>query len=209
MLKNSLYKIGFKEKELVDLMCSIGEIERVKNGTSITQEGKYIKQIHILIEGEIRVWKNSQEGKQILLYYMDTGQICPMSLNAIIKQKTITIESVATEDSLVLSLPIEVLHKWMIYKEWSDFILQAITSSYEEITELYSELAFKKLDQRIECFLNGIAKKQKTKNIEMSHSFIAKEMGTSREVVSRVLKHMELEKKVKLGVKKIELIAPV
>ncbi len=43
----------------------------------------------------------------------------------------------------------------------------------------------------------------------MSHSFIAKEMGTSREVVSRVLKHMELEKKVKLGVKKIELIAPV
>ena len=209
MLKNNLNTIGFKDKELVDLMCSIGEIKKVENGTRITQEGKYVRQIHLLIEGEIRAWKNSPEGKQILLYYLNAGQLCPMSLNAIIKQKTSTIESVATKDSLLLSLPIEVLHKWMVYKEWSAFVLKDLTSSYEEITELYRELAFKKLDQRIECFLNGIAHKQKTKNIELSHSFIAKEMGTSREVISRVLKHLELEKKVKLGIKKIELIAPM
>jgi len=209
MLKNNLNTIGFKEKELVDLIYSIGEIKKVKSGTRITQEGRYVRRIHIIIEGEIRAWKNSQEEKQILLYYLSSGQVCPMSLNAILKQETSTIDSVATQESILLSLPVEVLQKWMIYKEWNIFILKTIISSYEEITELYSELAFKKLDQRIECFLNGVGQKQKTKTIELSHSFIAKEMGTSREVVSRALKQLELENKIKLGIKKIELIESV
>lgn len=206
MLQKYLYNLGFHQKELVELLCAEGEVVVLKKGDNLIEEGKLVRYIPIVLDGEIRVWTNYEDGKQILLYYIMQGQTCALTLKSVLQKKLSIVEANATKDSTLLMLPVNVLQPWMVYKEWNHFILNSILNTMGDVVDLYSDLAFYKLEQRITCFLNGVSNREGVRVINVSHSFIAKEMGTSREVVSKVLKKMELMKKVRLGIGSIELL---
>ena len=205
-VEKKLRKIGIHQKNLIEILLREGQIKILEKQSPIIKEGSYIKHISIVLDGEVRVWKNSEEGKQILLYYVNPVQTCVMSLAATYRDKISIIEARTTQKTTVLSFPSWGLDDWMKFENWRKFVIFSFIHSYDDILRLYSEIAFNKLDERLESFFKSYVERNNNKKIALSHNDIAKEMGTSREVISRVLKNMEQERKLKLGQKNIELL---
>ncbi len=205
-IRKKLRSVGIHQEDLLTELLSTGELLKLDSKMPIISEGAHIKQISIVLEGEVRVWKNSEEGKQILLYYVAPVQTCVMSLAATYRDKISKIDAQTTQQTIVLSIPVWGLDEWMHFENWRKFVIHSFIYSYDDILNLYSELAFNKLDERLDFFFRDYARRKKTTTVELSHSDLAKEMGTSREVVSRVLKNMEQEQKLKLGLRTIELL---
>ena len=201
-----LKKAGIFQQELIDLLVKEGTIHHLPPQTPIITEGAFIKRISIVLDGEVRVWKNSEDGKQILLYYVQPVETCVMSLAATYRDKISLIDAQTTQETIALSFPTWGLDDWMRFEHWRKFVIFSFIHSYDDILKLYAEIAFNKLDQRIERYFNNYVERHQVPVIPLSHSQLAKEMGTSREVISRVLKNMEQEKKLKLGQKSIELL---
>ncbi len=202
----TLSKIGITEKELVALILEEGEIKTLDKNTPVISEGTFIKEISIVLDGEVRVWKNAEDGKEILLYYVTPVQTCVMSVASSFRDKISTIDAETIRETTVLSFPVWGLDKWMKHEQWRTFIVNTFIHSYDDIIQLYSELAFNKLDVRLIKYFQQYKTKYQTSEIPLSHNDLAKELGTSREVISRILKNMEQEQKIKLGLKKIVLL---
>ena len=194
------------QNELVELILKEGKVITLEKDVEIIREGSHIKSLSIVLDGEVRVWKNSPDGRQVLLYYVSPVQTCVMSLAATFRDKMSIIEARTTQRSSILVLPIWGLEKWMKYDNWRTFVLFSFIESYDDIVQLYSEVVFKKLDRRIISFFKNYTERKQTRFIELSHEQIAREMGTSREVISRILKNLEQDNKLKLGLKNIELL---
>ena len=205
-IQMKLKEIGIHQKDLVEILLQEGQINVLEKESPVIKEGAFIKSVSIVLDGEVRVWKNSEEGKQILLYYVNPVQTCVMSLASTYRDKISVIEARTTQRTTVLSLPAWGLDGWMKFENWRKFVIFSFIHSYDDILRLYSEIAFNKLDERLESFFKDYTIRKNTNKIFLSHSDIAREMGTSREVISRVLKNMEQEKKLRLGLKNIELL---
>lgn len=202
-IRQALAEVGIFESELVQLILDEGKVQTLPKGTPVMEEGRFIRDISIVLEGEVRVWKNAPDAKEILLYYVQPVQTCVMSIAACFRDKKSVIDAESIKPTTVLTFPAWGLDKWMRFEQWRQFVINSFIHSYDDIIELYGQLAFHKLDERILNYLDQYAEKNNDCSVNLSHSGLANEMGTSREVVSRVLKNMEQEGLIELDFKKI------
>lgn len=184
-----------------------GQVKSFAAGTVILDINSYIRSIPIVISGSIKVIRTDEEGKEILLYYIKPGESCIMSFLAGIHNDTSKIKAIVEEDAEVLLIPVGKASEWIKkFPEWTDFIFNLYQKRFEELLEVVNAVAFQKLDVR----LLGIIKKKcemvRSNTINITHEKLAKEMGTVRVVISRLLKQMEDEGLVKLGRNKIYLL---
>ena len=185
--------------KVIEKLREVGFTKTFEREEVILQEDSYIKAIPIVTSGSIKVLRSDDDGKEILLYYIKTGESCIMSFLGGMHGDTSKVRAIAEEDSEILFVPQEKVSLLIKeYPEWLDYIFRLYHKRFEELLNVVNEVAFKKMDERLLHFLQNKSKLTNTKSITITHEQLANELGTARVVVSRLLKQMETEGLVEL-----------
>ncbi|MCC6373134.1 MAG: Crp/Fnr family transcriptional regulator [Bacteroidia bacterium] len=183
-----------------------GTLRLFKPGDIILKENTNIRAIPIVISGSLKVMREEADGREILLYYINPGESCIMSLFGGLHNGTSLVKAIAEEDTEILMFPVNKVGEWIRkYPDWIDFILFLYHKRFEELIEIVDEMAFQKTDERVLSWLRKKASNNHSNDILTTHQQIASELGTSREVVSRLLKQLEKEGLIELHRNKISL----
>ncbi len=200
--------IEFKSSpEIKSKLALYGIPKTFLEGETILRENAYINSIPIVISGSIRVMRTDEDGREIMLYYIESGESCIMSFLGGMHQDTSKIKAIAEEKTEILFIPIQKVTELIKeYPEWLDYIFRLYHKRFEELLEVVNQVAFKKMDERILNFIKKKCELTKSNELHLTHEQIANELGTVRVVVSRLLKQMEDNGLVKLGRNKIFLV---
>ena len=169
--------------------------------------GSSIKNMPLLFNGSIKVVREDSDGNELLLYFLETGDTCAFSLTCCIGNKKSEIKAIIVEDAEMVLIPVQKMEEWICkYQTWKNFVFESYNLRLEEMLETIDTLAFMKMDQRLYKFLTDKVKLIGSTNIENTHQEIAHNLNTSRVVISRLLKQLENEKKIKLHRSRIEVL---
>lgn len=207
-MENINESLEFKSSPaLREKLISYGTTKKFNAGDIILNENAYIRSIPIVLSGSIRVMRNDDEGREILLYYIKSGESCIMSFLGGIHQDTSKVSAVADDETEILFVPIDkVITLIREHDEWLDFIFRLYHKRFEELLEVVNAVAFKKIDERLILLLQKKSELSKSKTIIVTHEQLANELGTARVVVSRLLKQLEVDGRVELGRNRITLL---
>ncbi len=197
--------ISFLSPELRSEILEFAQVMEIPKGTEILREGQYIKVIPIVIEGLLKVF-SSFDDKDLLLYYIKPSESCIMSFSSSIKDEPSNVYAITEEDSKILLLPVDKVSKWVDdFPSMNQLFYQQYNLRYSELLDTIHHLLFNKMDKRLLEYL--LEKKQMTNQnpIKISHREIANDLGTAREVISRVMKKLETEGKLKQHSRSIEV----
>ncbi len=204
---NQLFNaLRITEENLKADILRVGIIQTVPKNSFIVEQQKYIKWLALVISGKVRVWQENED-RQILLYYVNPIQTCVLSLSATFRDCKSLVNAKTEEETTIIKIPVRYVSDWSFkYKSWYKFTTDSFIFSYEDLLHSYKNLAFNKIDKRLLNYLQSVAKKNNSSSVNLSHNQLAKEIGTTREVVSKILKQFELSGIVKLKFKHIELL---
>jgi CRP/FNR family transcriptional regulator, anaerobic regulatory protein len=199
--------IPFLEDALLMEIAKEGEWIELDSGTQILREGQYVKVIPIVMKGLVKVFTQA-ENRELLLYYIRPSESCIMSFSAILNNDPSKIFAITEEPSQLLLIPAEKIIQWLrTYPKLNSLFYQQYDIRYAELIETIQQLLFNRLDQRIYDYLQELSRVKATTLIQVKHRQIAQDLGTSREVITRTLKKLEKENKVRQTEKGIEIIS--
>lgn len=195
------------DKQLINSILEVGKIREFRKDDIIIDIGQELQNIPLLINGNIKVLREDTNGHELLLYVLETGDTCAMSLTCCMAKSKSKIRAVADKDSTVLMIPVSYMVEWFHNNEsWRNFILQSYQIRFNEMLETIDTLAFMKMDERLYKYLLDKVKLNSSCTITITHQDISHDLHTSRVVVSRILKQLEDEHKIKIGRNKIEVL---
>lgn len=200
--------VEFKSSpELQEKIASFGIVKTFAEGEIILNENAYIKSIPIVKSGNIQVIRTDEDGREILLYNIHAGESCIMSFLGGLHHDTSKVKAIAEESTEILFIPVDKVSLLIKeYPEWLDYIFRLYHKRFEELLDVVNAVTFKKMDERLLDLVKKKAESHKSHMLQITHEQLANELGTAREVVSRLLKQMELRGLVKLGRNKISLM---
>jgi CRP/FNR family transcriptional regulator len=187
------------EEDLINEISKIGVSKSFSVDTNIIEIGDYIKSMPLILTGAIKIIREDEKGEELILYYLEKGDTCAMTLSCCMGQTKSKIRAVAETDVTLLMLPKENMTKWLgTYKTWQAFILQSYHNRMDELLDAVDTIAFLKMDERIFKYLKDKAMVNNNDELSTTHKQISEDLHTSRVVVSRLLKKLENEKKIQL-----------
>lgn len=194
------YQLPFEEGLILEMEKN-GILQTFSANTIVMEEGKILKFLPLMLKGEIRVFKKDlDKDREILLYYVKEGQSCMMSVVSILRKLPVKMDGICVEDSDVLLIPAQYVIDWQLrFPDWNQYLMKGIEERYSDLIEAFEAVSFYKLDERLEKFLTQYTKEKNSSIVHLSHQEIAQELGTTRVVVSRLLKSMEQQKKLKMN----------
>ena len=161
-------------------------------------EDSYVREIPILIEGSLKVCKTDESGKEIILYKINPGESCILAITSCINGRKCNATAYVEQKSRIVKIPANLVQDWVNNKSWKQYIFNLYYERFDELIGLIDAIAFKQVDIRLLNKLKEYRDKQGT-FIRVTHLELAKEIGSTREVVSRLLKQLEKNGKIKLG----------
>lgn len=183
--------------ELLSVIAENGQVQEIPEKSEILREGQYVRMIPIVLEGLVKVFTRVEE-KELLLYYIGHTQSCIMSFSAGLNQSPSRIFAITEEPSTLLLLPAEKLSKWIRdYPALNDLFYREYNLRYTEMLDTINSLLFGRMDQRLYNYLQEKSRLRGEKVLDLRHKQIANELGTAREVVTRVLKKLEQEGRIR------------
>lgn len=186
-------QLSFLKPALVNVLLENSTLANFEKGTKILRFEQYVKVLPIVISGLVKVFAKFEE-KELLLYYIQPNQSCVMSFTAGLKNSTSKIFAVTEEDSKILLIPFHKIPQLLKeYPEFNNLFYAEYDLRYSDLLGTLEDVLVNKLDKRLIDYLTNKAKFTNTKQLKLTHLEIAKELGTSREVVSRVIKKLENE----------------
>ncbi len=189
---------SFSEPELQKEILKHGKILKANKGDILIKEGQYLNFLPIVIKGQLRVYQEKDD-REILLYYVGPEQTCMMSLSSAYFDYNSAANGIAMEPTEILVLPSYLISEWQLkYPSWNKFIIKTFKSRYDELLNSFGSVAFKPIQTRVKEYLTDRTKNGNSKKVEISHQTLANELGTTRVVISRILKQFEKEKALKL-----------
>ena len=181
-------------------------IVEIPENIEVMREGQYVKAVPIVTGGLIRVYTRNED-KELLLYYIQPGESCIMSFDACLKNIPSKVYASTEIDSSVLLMPTDNVFRWMKeYPEFNSLFFLQYNLRYTELLNMINQLLFEKMDVRILEYLKAKMKINGKNPIKISHRQIANDLGTAREVVSRIMKKLENDGKVKQLATEIKII---
>jgi len=190
----------FFEKELQEEILKIGIHKSFHPNDILIREGQFITSFPLVLKGLIRVTRNNDEGNELLLYYLKQKEVCAMSLTCCMSNLTSNVKAVAEEETEVIMLPVDMLDNWMCkYPGWKHFVMQTFQNRFRELIETIDTIAFLKLDDRLVKYFTDKNKTTGATTLHETHQDLALKLNTSREVISRLLKKLEKDGKIKLS----------
>ena len=192
---------------IIQNIATYGILKKFKANDIIMDIGQELTHIPLLLGGNIKVLREDQNGNELLLYVLESGDTCSMSLTCCMGKSKSKIRAVADKDSSIIMIPNDKMSEWFHSNEsWRNFILQSYQVRFNEMLETIDTLAFMKMDERLFKYLTDHVKLNASKTISKTHQDIAEDLHTSRVVVSRLLKQLENEHKIQLSRNKIEVL---
>jgi CRP/FNR family transcriptional regulator len=183
-------------KQLLEVIENNSQQMEIPGNTEIMREGQYIKSIPIVKKGLVRVYSR-YEDKELLLYYIKPTESCVMTFDAGLNNSPSKIYATTEEVTTVLLMPVQKVFQWLKeFPELNLIFFKQYNSRYTEFIEMINQILFERLDKRLYDYLNSKVKIKNQNPVKISHREIANDLGTAREVVTRVLKKLEQEKKV-------------
>jgi CRP/FNR family transcriptional regulator len=169
--------------------------------------GQTIRAVPLVISGAFKVSRISDEGQELLLYYVQPGESCAMTFTCCMMSQASVIKGSAEEDNELLCIPVELMDGWMIkYPSWKRYVMTTILNRFSEIIKCMDDVAFKKMDDRLIHYLKQKSKVTGSSLINLTHQQIGDELGTNRVTVSRLLKKLEIDKKLLLYRNQIKIL---
>ncbi len=181
---------------------------RIPAGTRLFQQSERCEHFMWLLEGTIRVYKHSPEGREITLYRVNPGELCVLSLQCLLTDEGFPAEAVAEDGILGLTLSRSDFDSALDdSKEFRRYLLQVLSKRIGDVVQLVSEVTFQRLDLRLACLLGQLFERSGGGALETTHAKLARELGTTREMVSRLLKDLEHQQCIRLSRGKIYLMS--
>lgn len=193
-------------RSLVKEITDAALIKELPENTEILREGQYINAIPVVNKGLIKVFTR-HEDKELLLYYIRPNESCIMSFSAGMRNEPSKVFAVSEEETTLLLLPVGRVRQWVRDSpDINSLFFQQYNLRYMELLNTIHDVLFEKMDKRLYDYLREKLALTNTNPLKISHRKIAGEMGTAREVVSRVMKKLENEGKIKQHTNSIEIL---
>jgi len=160
----------------------------------------------LILSGTIRIYQTAEDGREITLYRVEAGDLCILSLNSLLKNKS--FNAIAETESSVSALVISSEDFKRVMDEcptFRDYVLSTLTERLCETICIVQETAFNHLNMRLACMLGSLFERNQGPLLKITHQEIAHELGTTREVISRILKDFEKQNCIRLSRGHIEL----
>lgn len=195
------------EEELINEIIDVSKFVKFEEGDVLIDYNQYIKSIPLLISGAIKVLREDYDSGELLLYYLEKGDSCAVSMTCCMGDKKSEIKAIGEKKGVIVMVPVTKMAEWMVkYKSWMNFIFETYNNRFNELLNAVDTIAFMDMNDRL---LNYLFEKSKIDNnhvVYKTHQDIASELNTSRVVISRLLKALEKEGRIKLNRNSIEIL---
>ena len=195
------------DNNLIDEIQKVGILRSFRKDEIIIDINQSLHYIPLLLDGNIKILREDNHGNELLIYFLEAGETCTMSLTCCMGTTKSKIRAVAEKDSSLIMVPVQNMQSWFHNNEsWRNFILETYKTRFDEMLETIDSIAFMKMDERLFKYLTNKVNLNASKTIIVKHLDIAEDLHTSRVVISRLLKQLENENKIKLSRNKIEML---
>ena len=195
--KLSDYYSTIFEKELIDEIVEVGFIDKFKSGETLVDIGENMTHIPLILSGAVKIIRQEKEGDELVLYFLEKGDTCAISFINCINRKESIFRATVENDTEAVFIPVEIIDDWLAkYKTWRYFIIDSYHFRLIEMVESIDGLAFMNMTQRLLKYLSDKAKINRDIDLTITHQEIAKDLNTSRVVVTRLLKELHNDGKV-------------
>ncbi|MDX1462076.1 MAG: Crp/Fnr family transcriptional regulator [Marinirhabdus sp.] len=195
------------EPALLEEINQVATFVELPEGKELMRPGQYIKSMPLLLSGSIKIMRPDDKGDELLLYYLEKGDTCALTMTCCIDRTKSEIHAVTETPVKLLMIPVGKMEEWSSkFKTWRNFAFQSYHSLILELMESLDNIAFNNMDERLENYLADKAHVQRSNHIYMTHREIAAELHTSRVVISRLLKKMENKGHIRLHRSFIEVL---
>lgn len=195
------------EPELLNEIKAHANYVKLNAEESLLENGKFVRSFPIVLDGTLKITRMDKSGREILLYYLGSNQSCAMTFSCCMQVFPSQVNIVAEEDTQLIAIPSGKMDEWMMkYPTWKSYTMSTIRSRFEELLNTLDQVVFQKLDQRLVQYLKDKSEATGSTLLNLSHQQIAQEMASSREVISRLLKKLENDKKLLLYRGQIKLL---
>jgi CRP/FNR family transcriptional regulator len=199
------FEFTFEPKLLQELETA--KHQSIKAGEVFLDFGQTVRLMPIVLSGAIKISRLDDNGHELLLYYINPSETCAMTFTCCMQQYPSEVKAVAEEDSELLVVPVTVMDEWLVkYPTWKAFVMKTVRERFNEMLKTIDQIAFQKLDERLVHYLKEKSKATSSSLINLSHEQIANELATSRVVISRLLKKLEIEKRLLLYRNQIKIL---
>lgn len=187
------------ENSFIEELTLQGTIKEIPEGTELLKEGQYIKVIPIVLKGSIKVLSRNEE-KDFLLYYIKPNESCIMSISAALTNEKSKITAITEENSILLLIPADKIDDWTNrFPSFNKLLQKLYYSRYTDLVETINLLLFSSLEDRILDYLKNKTNINTASSIKISHRKIATDLGSSREVITRIMKKLENKKLIEIS----------
>ncbi len=192
---------------LLQEISKIGVLQSFKKDTVLLKEDSFVKVIPLVVSGLIKIYKEEENGNEVLLYYIKPGETCIVSIITAEKNEKANVKGVVEEDVEVILIAKDKLYNLRKkFPDWNLFVFNSFNEKFDEVIDMVKVLTFSNKEKRLYDFIIKKAKLNNSNIIHKTHQEIANELGSSREVISRLLKKLEKEGKVSLALKEIKIL---
>jgi CRP/FNR family transcriptional regulator, anaerobic regulatory protein len=172
-------------------------------GTMLFTEGQPCQGFPLVVDGGIRVYKQTENGREIPLYRVQSGESCIVTTSCLINGSRYDARGITESLTHIHMLPVATFRSWLAYPAFRDYVLGLFAERMSDLMTLVEEIAFRRLDARLAAKLLGHGR-----IVHTTHAQLANELGSVREMVSRLLKGFETQGFIRLGREQIEIVNP-
>jgi CRP/FNR family transcriptional regulator len=195
------------EEALLNEIEQVALIKEFNEGDVIIDFGDKILKMPLLLSGAIKILREDFDEGELLLYFIEKGDTCSMSMTCCIGETKSEIKAVAETNGKVVMIPVMYMELWLgKYKSWRNYVFNSYNNRLKEMLNAIDSLAFMNMDERLLNYLLEKSKINGSREINATHQDIAYDLNTSRVVISRLLKALENEGKIKLHRAYIEIV---
>ena len=197
MLNKSLLQNYFSslfEEALLDEISNVGQLKSFKENEILIDLDQPLSHMSLLLHGAIRIMRDDDNDGELLLYYLEKGDTCAMTMTCCLGSKTSSIRATAETDGEMVMIPVQKMDEWLAqYPSWRAFVFNSYQDRLDEMLRSIDNLAFNDSKGRLKNYLIEVASVNKSRTVNKTHAEIAYELNTSRVVISRLLKVLEKE----------------
>jgi len=195
------------EDQLLQEIDKTGRYKTIAQGSVMMNINDNIAFMPLVMNGAIRVMNEDEEGNEFLLYYLEVGDSCSMTMTCCLGDKKSKIRAVAEKETEICMIPIHMMEEWLIkYKTWRKFVFDSYDIRLKEMLEAINTVVFHNMEERLYKYLKDRAMVLGTNDLEITHHQIANDLNTSRVVISRLIKKLQLTGQISSHRNKISLI---
>lgn len=193
MLTNKAVKAIFPsfENELIEDICENATLKTFNEGDSLMKTGQYFRSVLVVVKGQVKIFREDEEGNEYFMYYLQPGQACALSMICAARHQASQLKAEASAETEIITVPLEYMDLWMkTYPKWYYFVLENYRARFQELLTTLDHVVFRNMDERLLFYLKKQIDIAGTDILAINHTTIAQELNSSREVISRLIKKL-------------------